>query len=127
MRSKMMAKRIAAKRPVKNGPAAAKTALGALPEWNLSDLYAGLDDPAIKSDLDRADADCVAFENAYKGKLADLARSPRPGCGARRGGAALRGDRRSHGAARLLCRAHSLPATPSIRRAPNSTATCRSG
>ena len=79
MRSKMMAKRIAAKRPVKNGPAAAKTALGALPEWNLSDLYSGLDDPAIKRDLERADADCIAFENAYKGKLADLARSPEAG------------------------------------------------
>ena len=56
--------------------------LGALPEWNLADLYAGLDDPAIKRDLDRADADCAAFEEAYKGKLAGLA-------GALQGGAAL--------------------------------------
>src|SRR5208283_4542251 len=61
------------------GQASRKTALGSLPEWNLSDLYSGLDDPAIKRDLDRADADCIAFENAYKGKLADLARSPEPG------------------------------------------------
>ncbi len=79
MRSKTMSKRIAAKRPVKNGPAAVKTALGALPEWNLSDLYSGLDDPAITRDLERADADCIAFENAYKGKLAELARSPEAG------------------------------------------------
>jgi oligoendopeptidase F len=54
-------------------------ALGALPEWNLADLYAGLDDPAVKRDLDRADAECVAFEEAFKGKLADLARSPAAG------------------------------------------------
>jgi oligoendopeptidase F len=79
MRSKTMSKRTAAKRPARNGPAAGKGALGALPEWNLADLYSGLDDPAIKRDLDRADAECVAFENDYKGKLADLARSPEAG------------------------------------------------
>jgi oligoendopeptidase F len=44
-----------------------------LPEWNLDDLYRGLDDPAIKRDLDHADAECAAFESAYKGKLAELA------------------------------------------------------
>jgi len=50
-----------------------RSALGALPEWNLGDLYSGLDDPAIKRDLDRADTECAAFEEAYKGKLADIA------------------------------------------------------
>ena len=44
-----------------------------LPEWNLDDLYSGLADPAIKRDLDRADAECAAFEEAYKGKLAGVA------------------------------------------------------
>jgi oligoendopeptidase F len=44
-----------------------------LPEWNLDDLYSGLNDPAIKRDLDRADAECAAFEETYKGKLAGLA------------------------------------------------------
>jgi oligoendopeptidase F len=73
-----MAKRVTAKGRVKTGPAR-KSALGALPEWNLADLYAGLDDPSIKRDLDRADAECLAFENAYKGKLDDLARSPQGG------------------------------------------------
>jgi oligoendopeptidase F len=53
--------------------------LGALPEWNLNDLYSGLGDPAIKRDLDRADAECVAFEEDYKGKLAELARAPQAG------------------------------------------------
>jgi len=54
-------------------------ALGALPEWNLADLYSGLDDPAVKRDLDRIDSECLAFEEAYKGKLAELAQSPEAG------------------------------------------------
>ena len=48
-------------------------ALGALPEWNLADLYPAYDAPEVKRDLERADAECVAFEEAYKGKLAALA------------------------------------------------------
>jgi oligoendopeptidase F len=55
------------------------TRLGALPEWDLSALYSGLDDPAIKRDLDRTDADCLAFEQDYKGKLAALAAAPQGG------------------------------------------------
>ena len=47
--------------------------LDALPEWNLNDLYPGLDSPEIKRDLERADSDCVAFEKEFKGKLAQLA------------------------------------------------------
>src|SRR5262249_14535925 len=54
-------------------------ALGVLPEWNLADLYSGLDDPAVKRDLDRIDSECLAFEEAYKGKLAELAQSPEAG------------------------------------------------
>ncbi|HMA00193.1 MAG TPA: hypothetical protein VKP66_19800, partial [Steroidobacteraceae bacterium] len=65
----------AARRTARAG-AAAKSRLGALPEWNLADLYAGLDDPAIARDLDRADTDCAAFETAYKSKLAGMAASP---------------------------------------------------
>ena len=47
--------------------------LGALPEWNLTDLYPAIDSPALKADLAKADTDCVAFETDYKGRLADLA------------------------------------------------------
>src|SRR5213078_371865 len=53
--------------------------LGSLPEWNLADLYAGLDDPRIKRDLDRGAAESLAFEQAYKGKLAALAEGPAAG------------------------------------------------
>jgi oligoendopeptidase F len=62
-----------AKETAKRQPRPSRNGLGALPEWNLSDLYSGLDDPAIKRDLDRADAECAAFEEAYKGRLADMA------------------------------------------------------
>jgi oligoendopeptidase F len=64
-------------RKTKSKPGA--TRLGALPEWDLSALYSGLDDPAIKRDLDHTDADCSAFEQAYKGKLAGLAAAPQGG------------------------------------------------
>jgi oligoendopeptidase F len=51
-------------------------ALGALPEWNLADLYGGIDSPEIKRDLDRADSYSAAFEETFKGKLADIASRP---------------------------------------------------
>jgi oligoendopeptidase F len=53
-------------------PAAKSPKLGALPEWNLADLYPAIDSPEVKRDLDRADADSIAFEESYKGKLAGL-------------------------------------------------------
>src|ERR1700736_6523695 len=43
---------------------------GKLPEWNLADLYSGIDAPEVARDLDTMDADCVAFETDFKGKLA---------------------------------------------------------
>ena len=45
--------------------------LGELPEWDLSDLYIGPDDPAISADLDEAGAKARAFETAFKGKLGE--------------------------------------------------------
>lgn len=53
--------------------------LGALPEWNLADLYPSIDAPEFKRDLDKAEAECIAFEKAYKGRLDDLAKSAKPG------------------------------------------------
>jgi oligoendopeptidase F len=70
------AKRASAHRALKT-PAVPR--LGALPEWNLADLYAGLDDPQVKRDLDRGAAESLAFEQAYKGKLAALAEGPAAG------------------------------------------------
>jgi len=50
-----------------------KSTLGAVPQWNLDDLYPGLDSPAVERDLAAADADCAAFERDFKGRLAALA------------------------------------------------------
>jgi oligoendopeptidase F len=47
--------------------------LGALPQWNLTDLYSGIEAPEIKRDLERGETECIAFEKDYKGKLAELA------------------------------------------------------
>ena len=51
---------------------AAKSKTGKLPEWNLADLYSGIDAPEVARDLARMDADCLAFETDYKGKLAEF-------------------------------------------------------
>jgi oligoendopeptidase F len=50
-----------------------------LPEWNLADLYPAIDAPEVKRDLEKAEAECVVFEEAYKGKLADFAGSETAG------------------------------------------------
>ncbi len=56
-------------------PATASAAadLGPLPEWNLADLYAGLDSPAFAADLARAAEQCRSFAARYRGNLSDLA------------------------------------------------------
>jgi oligoendopeptidase F len=48
-------------------------ALGDLPEWNLSDLYPGMDSPELTGDMERVEAECMAFAGCYEGKLAGLA------------------------------------------------------
>ncbi len=68
-----MAKRMPRKKPT------APPKLGALPEWNLDDLYRGLDSPELKWDLENAETRCVAFEADFKGKLAGLAAGPDAG------------------------------------------------
>jgi oligoendopeptidase F len=56
--------------------AAAPADLGALPEWNLADLYPAMDSQAYRDDLARAQTQCRAFAEAWRGKLADIARGP---------------------------------------------------
>ncbi|HAP48483.1 MAG TPA: oligoendopeptidase F, partial [Afipia sp.] len=48
-------------------------------EWNLTDLYTAIDAPEVARDLDKLDADCVAFESAYKGKIAEQVAAPNGG------------------------------------------------
>ena len=47
--------------------------LGPLPEWNLADLYSGLDSPKFTADLARAEKDCRAFAGKWRGKLGEAA------------------------------------------------------
>ncbi|UJW87402.1 M3 family oligoendopeptidase [Devosia sp. SL43] len=49
--------------------------LGALPVWDLSDLYPGRDSLEFKADLEKAKADAARFEATYKGKLVELTKS----------------------------------------------------
>jgi oligoendopeptidase F len=65
--------------PSEPAGSAAPPDLGDLPEWNLGDLYAGIDAPEVKRDLDRAEAACREFETAFKGKLIAMATGPDAG------------------------------------------------
>jgi oligoendopeptidase F len=47
-------------------------ALGALPEWDLSDLYPGRESEALVRDLAQLTSDAEAFRVRYQGRLADL-------------------------------------------------------
>src|ERR1700740_1028964 len=76
--SKSAAKAKTSKEPPK-AQSRSPTKTGKLPEWNLSDLYGGIDAPEVARDLAKMDADCVAFETDYKGRLAEF--TPRDDCG----------------------------------------------
>src|ERR1700733_3454773 len=65
--TKSASKPAAQRKPKKS---VAKTKSGKLPEWNLADLYSGIGAPEVTRDLEKMDAECVAFETDYKGKLA---------------------------------------------------------
>jgi oligoendopeptidase F len=71
---------IASRAPAKRAAAKSTSkALGPLPEWNLADLYPAMDAPAVKRDLERGEAECIEFEKAYKGRLAEIAGGPDAG------------------------------------------------
>ncbi|MEA1651432.1 M3 family oligoendopeptidase [Nitrospirillum sp. BR 11164] len=46
--------------------------LGALPNWDLSDLYSGPDSPRLRADLERVEREAQAFHGRYSGKLPGL-------------------------------------------------------
>ncbi|TCU22375.1 oligoendopeptidase F [Rhizobium azibense] len=53
--------------------AAADPALGDLPVWKLQDLYPSATSTAFTSDMEKAGRNATAFEQKWKGKLADAA------------------------------------------------------
>ena len=55
-----------------DGGSASGAHLAGLPSWDLGDLYASPDSPAIDADLTAATSEAEAFAAAYAGKLADL-------------------------------------------------------
>ncbi|MEM1371787.1 MAG: oligoendopeptidase F, partial [Pseudomonadota bacterium] len=55
--------------------AAADTHAGeSLPEWDLTDLYASVDDPKITADLERVGALAADMKSKFKDQLSDIAR-----------------------------------------------------
>ncbi|HVV92935.1 MAG TPA: M3 family oligoendopeptidase [Hyphomicrobiales bacterium] len=52
---------------------AAEPGLGELPEWDLGDLYPGIESDAVAADLARSEADAKAFAERWRGKLAAIA------------------------------------------------------
>src|SRR6202046_1782638 len=70
-RSSSTLRKSAARGQPSAGKPVAQTKPAKLPKWNLADLYSGIDAPEVTRDLRRMDAECVAFETDYKGKLAE--------------------------------------------------------
>jgi oligoendopeptidase F len=54
------------------GEAEGKAKLGSLPEWNLTDLYAGPESPKLKTDLETSERAADAMQERYAGKLTTL-------------------------------------------------------
>ncbi|WP_343315524.1 M3 family oligoendopeptidase [Brucella sp. BE17] len=53
--------------------ASKKSDLGALPEWNLADLYPSPESAELKADLEKAARDATDFEKRWKGRLGEEA------------------------------------------------------
>src|SRR5665213_3400915 len=69
-------------RPPVRSPAAEPSSadtLGPLPEWNLDDLYLGLDDPTLARDLAACQSRSEAFEKRFKGNIVALAEGQEAG------------------------------------------------
>ncbi len=58
-----------------SGAAAVSTSLGAMPEWDLSDLYAGRDSPQLKQDLEAIAVEAKRLQRQYQGKVVGLGRN----------------------------------------------------
>ncbi len=97
--------------------------LRGLPEWDLTDLYRGIEDGTLSADLERAARDALAFENRWKGQLAtEAGRASAGGLG--------RAMREYEALEDLVGRLGSYASLvyvgdTAIRSAPSSTATCR--
>ena len=101
-------------------PADKEAALGALPRWDLADLYPGPGSPELARDLKAAEDGAKSFQASYQGKLAALAgRDSRPGG---RGIRAAAGNPRPD---HELCRAGLCRRPEQPRESAASSRTCR--
>ena len=55
-----------------DGQSASPVIADDLPEWDLSDLYPGMDSPAVEQDFRTAERAAMAFKERYEGRLAEL-------------------------------------------------------
>ncbi len=51
-------------------------AMGQLPEWNLNDLYSGMESQELSADFARCETEAKAFSERYRGQLAELIKGP---------------------------------------------------
>ncbi|RYH08425.1 M3 family oligoendopeptidase [Tropicimonas sp. IMCC6043] len=58
--------------PVFDADISGASPFGALPEWDLTDLYTAADAPELKRDMDWLEAACLSFAEDFEGKLAAL-------------------------------------------------------
>jgi oligoendopeptidase F len=58
--------------PMTAAAAPAHADLGALPEWDLKDLYPGRESPALQADLKKSAEDAKAFRLRFQGKLEEI-------------------------------------------------------
>ncbi|MCE7026903.1 M3 family oligoendopeptidase [Jiella avicenniae] len=62
--------------PTRSAVEAAAAEGGALPEWNLTDLYPAMDSPELSADLETARKKAASFQERWRGKLAAAAAAP---------------------------------------------------
>ncbi|MGE0737050.1 MAG: M3 family oligoendopeptidase, partial [Alphaproteobacteria bacterium] len=58
--------------PARKAPVKPAGKLGAIPQWNLADLYPGRDCPELKRDIEKVEADASGFRERYFDKVASL-------------------------------------------------------
>ncbi|HDZ73169.1 MAG TPA: M3 family oligoendopeptidase [Aurantimonas coralicida] len=68
--------------PTRSATEAAAADAGALPEWNLADLYPAMDSDELKSDLEKARDKAETFQSRWRGRLAKAARGEGEGLAA---------------------------------------------
>src|SRR5437868_3361373 len=100
--------------------------LGPLPEWDLSDLYPGMDSPEFAGDVARAEAECHAFARAAPAlKAVARGAAPRQALPARRQARAALPREVGHRPRRLepaLRRDHGVAALRGARRGADARA-----